>query len=590
MQHQEIISKLEDLLPQMRDTGSPRDVMLKYAREADLAPAQLERMAQLFNVAKSLDYMNKSANRGGTFDVVNIPDMLRDYTSYTPKKVAASSGIAAWIDAPANNNTSGLAKAASSSTSTMDIDDISAWVDAPAPDMHTHQQIKQAYIKEENGSFCAYSGHGRKLGTHSTKQAALDQLGAVKASKLHKSASMPDVMALARDSAGWVSIPQEVEDYQMRTAVGFVEQNRKEAAAAFELDSINRLIEDSKEEFRKLASTVYDQLTVDGLSFAEMEQDAVEHLGAAGVKAAAALSDYMTQLRVPHTRHDTAAATRKMAFERHAGSVELFKQAALCVDLIKAAQLYREDYISKSAVLATSLGDVLAHAQQQAAGAAAQQSASTPTPTPAGSGSGGNGGGGGGNGGGGLPPRPRTPRRNANDVAELIDPGYVEEDDKDDDDLAKTTTDIMNAVGAGLKRVPGPGAFSDTITSTIGRMGDGGAAQRKIDDAHRGVSAVTTLQRMLLTDPIIREADPEMVVSLFNTLQDAHPDVAHDPNLLRFALREALQYESVPLHTYKDLLGMETDKMRGRKERAGWESSQYRQPSSKKERKPDENK
>ena len=82
----------------------------------------------------------------------------------------------------------------------------------------------------------------------------------------------------------------------------------------------------------------------------------------------------------------------------------------------------------------------------------------------------------------------------------------------------------------------------------------------QIDSMLEALQTRTLLERMLLTDPIIREADPDMVVSLYNTLQQANPEIARDPNLIRFALREAIQYESVPLHTYKDLV--ETDEKR----------------------------
>ena len=37
-------------------------------------------------------------------------------------------------------------------------------------------------------------------------------------------------------------------------------------------------------------------------------------------------------------------------------------------------------------------------------------------------------------------------------------------------------------------------------------------------------------------------------------------EIVKDKNLLRFALREALQYDAVPLHTYKDLISMGKDR------------------------------
>jgi hypothetical protein len=84
--------------------------------------------------------------------------------------------------------------------------------------------------------------------------------------------------------------------------------------------------------------------------------------------------------------------------------------------------------------------------------------------------------------------------------------------------------------------------------------------QKEVDIAADDVGRVTELQRLLLTDPIIGEADPDSVVSLYNTLAKANPEIVKDKNLLRFALREALQYDAVPLHTYKDLISMGKDR------------------------------
>ena len=84
--------------------------------------------------------------------------------------------------------------------------------------------------------------------------------------------------------------------------------------------------------------------------------------------------------------------------------------------------------------------------------------------------------------------------------------------------------------------------------------------QKGVDVAVEDVSRVSELQRLLLTDPIIGEADPDTVVSLYNTLAKANPEIVKDKNLLRFALREALQYDAVPLHTYKDLISMGKDR------------------------------
>ena len=72
------------------------------------------------------------------------------------------------------------------------------------------------------------------------------------------------------------------------------------------------------------------------------------------------------------------------------------------------------------------------------------------------------------------------------------------------------------------------------------------------DDAH----SLSGLERLIHTDPIISQADPDDVVNLFNSVRQANPAMAKDVNAMRFALREALQYGALPQHTLKDMLSM----------------------------------
>jgi len=77
--------------------------------------------------------------------------------------------------------------------------------------------------------------------------------------------------------------------------------------------------------------------------------------------------------------------------------------------------------------------------------------------------------------------------------------------------------------------------------------------QIQVDRAQHDTHHAAALHRLLVTDPIISEADPDKVVQLANTISAASPRASRDINFLRFALREALQYDGVPTHTYKDL-------------------------------------
>lgn len=72
------------LLPDIRRGSDAAEVLLKYAKKNDLPAAQLEKLAQVVNTARTINYMGKSASRGDTFDLVDIPSLVDNYTSYKP--------------------------------------------------------------------------------------------------------------------------------------------------------------------------------------------------------------------------------------------------------------------------------------------------------------------------------------------------------------------------------------------------------------------------------------------------------------------------------------------------------------------------
>ena len=98
------------------------------------------------------------------------------------------------------------------------------------------------------------------------------------------------------------------------------------------------------------------------------------------------------------------------------------------------------------------------------------------------------------------------------------------------------------------------------LKSLLGNHLSPGVRQRKIDQGVHDVQKVTNLQRMMLTDPILSEAEPEKLVGLFNDLQQSDPTIGHDPNRLRFALREALTYGGIPAQTSKTLTEIHKNK------------------------------
>ena len=84
-----------------------------------------------------------------------------------------------------------------------------------------------------------------------------------------------------------------------------------------------------------------------------------------------------------------------------------------------------------------------------------------------------------------------------------------------------------------------------------------GARQKKIDNAVQTAARDATLQRLMLTDDIIREADPYEVQDIYHAIADLSPSLANNPVLMSTLIKESLQYGALPIQTIKDIANVE---------------------------------
>lgn len=470
MNHQKIIDTLHQLLPEIKQASSAEDVLIKHATQNNLAPAQLERMGQIFNIAKTLNFMDKSANRGGSFKVLDLPKMMSNYTTYTPPTKQAVS------------------------------DDWSSWFEDKA-----------------------------------TTKAASER--------------MPDIMALARSPEGSVSISgtsfadgsANEMSYPLRTVGKLLEQVDKEAKDKFEVEATSQVIEDCKEQFRKIAEQLLDRIRMEATPFEEMEFDAIYHLPEGhGKSAADAFANYFQQKKWTVNRLPETHNKPKLVRDRH-NAVELFKQAHETLGLLKAANQYKE-YCKVAAAGADTKKD--------------KKKKDLP-------------------GGPGNPDKEKGPRDKGKDIIYDIKDPYDQKKEKGNVKSSPIGDGLVKGVNELGKNI-GPGAVMKTKDDILSKIKPKfNSRQKGIDSAINDEERVSTLQQLILTDPIISEADPKTVISLYNTLAESNEDVARDPNLLRFALREALQYDAVPMHTYKDLIEMQKSKRQAEKDSIPVEQSRY---------------
>lgn len=82
MNQQQQIQLLNSIMPQIVETKDPEATMLKCARKNNLSPAQLEKLGQVYNTMKTLVGLEKQANRGDSFAILDVPAMISKYTTY----------------------------------------------------------------------------------------------------------------------------------------------------------------------------------------------------------------------------------------------------------------------------------------------------------------------------------------------------------------------------------------------------------------------------------------------------------------------------------------------------------------------------
>lgn len=86
MEHFTAIKVIEKLAPQINESNDPKGTLIKYAQESNISPAELERLGQVYNSAKTLSHLEKSANRGDSYHLLDIDDLIKDFTSHPESK------------------------------------------------------------------------------------------------------------------------------------------------------------------------------------------------------------------------------------------------------------------------------------------------------------------------------------------------------------------------------------------------------------------------------------------------------------------------------------------------------------------------
>ena len=500
MDQQAHIRLLNSIMPEIAETRNPEAVLLKCAKAHNLTPAMLEKLGHVFNTTKTLVGLEKMANRGDSFSIVNVPEMVSKYTTYDPsapltvedkkvhqkvEKLTKYAGVIAQWREIIN---SGMQKAAGAND----------WIfESPKelPDMG-------ALLRE------AMNDRGGDLVFQNADEGEWKEIDM----------GVATPMDVTFDKAASANIERKPM-YEVRPIY-------KEAANALE-DAILEGKANIMEKYAALRSYVEWTPSV----WTEIAEDAVSVMGKeAAVKAIKDAEEYMEDrlCRVPAFDIEKMAFFPALPRDRH-DKVDLLLEADEISKMVKQAEAELaeleetfEGYTKEAAKDSKVRAEVEKRMQS------------------------------------------KKDKLNAKEYADEYAKEYARVYAEKSASNAGLLEGIQNPheKSAVFKVLPemmtGAKNTWDTVGTVSELMGSSsGARQKKIDKAVQTAARDATLQRLMLTDDIIREADPYEVQDIYHAIADLSPSLANNPVLMSTLIKESLQYGALPIQTIKDIANVE---------------------------------
>jgi hypothetical protein len=495
-------------MPDIISSKDPEGTMLKCAEAHNLSPAQLEKLGQTFNTAKTIVGLEKQANRGDSFKIVDVPSLISKYATYSPEKTLSnkSKKVHEKVDSLFEDDADGWGACFTATKSASALPDLSKLV---------FDQISSGVVDDTD-----------------QEEMQIDISDRSNTWQWNKSASTKSLVE---------------GTYEMGLAQ----------------DTIDQLLFEIPMEITEKCAAIKYKLTPDDGRWAEAAEDITDMLGEKSASVIAAVEKYFENV---HHSYDTyedfskRAFTRNLACDRHgiiklAGEIAELQEMLEKVAMPQIAQLLPPQQAAALTQLATQL-----------------------PPSPSGS-----------------PSAAGSRKRNPNPAGQSAN--NPSNDDEDDEKLPKGKNEevvlpikpeddlpaLLEAMGGGAKNILSLGQDDmlntkpvkelDALLNYIGPKSD--SRSKIIDKAILQAQMDTTLQQLMLSDDVISEADPEEVQRLFRTIADISPAIATDPGKMGPALKEALQYGSVPINILSDVSKLEGQLLKNELERSNVERNKY---------------
>jgi hypothetical protein len=542
MTHSKAVIILDELVPSINSTGDPAGVFIKYAQDNNLAPAELERLCQLFNTAKSVTHMQKSASRGSSYSILPVSDIVEQYTTYTPKNKGVTKSAAFALNHDPFNPP-----------------DFNKLIDNGG---ETHLKQASDTLRWDED---AYQGLLKLAADQDAKQKEADE-----------KAFMEGVVDFRENTLR--------STWKMMDKIAMQITRDPSLLASLERDSLG-VEGHNKKAFTNLVAWM-------GKYYSVTPYDRFDMTKAASVKLTrdtTGLLPLVTQLEAMLTNVEECDFLIKDA------TFDPFGDAPPGAGGAAGASTSTEDDSTQASLLGAwgdsidqaspedmprVLSEILAEAETTDGaydlpkGTMKQRlldSGRVPEEVKASLGGGGKGG------------PPKDPNATGTGTGKEKKPP-----------VDKPYTDYSASASPKAPEVEKtPATFEKRLDETVKSIGDASgksvswladklrstnsfdSRRYKMDNARTSVRNALNLQKAMLTDPILSSADPARLVSLYNSLSTANPEVMADPNLLAYTLREAIQYDGVAPHTYEQLVGIDKSKAEADKNRTAAIDKEY---------------
>lgn len=453
-QHQ-LINKLQDIMPEIVETKNPRAAMLNCAKKNNLSAAQLEKLGHVFNTYKTLVGLDKQASRGASFSIVDVPDMVAEYSTYTPSepKTKAQKDVHAQINAWMNDADSASKSAAME------------WAECFTPHTKAASAKKLPSVYGMLNDYFKTEGGFEFKNVEEGRQWDEEDLVYV---------NQPDVMHKAATLA-------------KETDTQFSQRMFKEAA-----DHYEDLLFNAQENARRICGEIVSQMRSEDLDWQDVVYDLHDRFHEKTASVVETLEDFFKQAHyaAPHVDVSKRGYTRALAADRYG----MYNKID---ELIRTEEIYKQ------------AGEEL--------------------------------------------------------VDVLVDKAASAKDKKDDKDSG-----FFGGV-KGVLQLPQKAQerfydnLSDPKTSFIGNVIRPEDVLKVREDAREKAVALGALQQLILSDPVLQQADQAEVEDLYHTISNLAPTIAKDPVTVAPVLKEALQYGSLPIQQVKDLISAEKEFQQARK-------------------------